>query len=130
VDLKSVFANQLFDTAMATDRVPLAIFNMQSFMPDPKEMMELAFASRPEAMLNLARYAKPEVDQLIDEASAETSWASRYRLYQQIEEIIVADAPFVFLGHQNLFSLSQPRLKGPLIETSWPFRLDRVWLDQ
>jgi hypothetical protein len=51
-------------------------------------------------------------------------------LYQKIEEIIVHDAPFVFLGHHNFFSLTQPRLKGPLIDTSWPFRLDRVWLDR
>ena len=52
----------------------------------------------------------------------------RYALYQQAEELIVRDAPWVFLGHPNLFALRQPRLKGPLLDAG--YRFDRVWIEQ
>ena len=55
---------------------------------------------------------------------------TRYALYQQAEEIIVRDAPFIFLGYPKFFALKQPWVKGRLIEPLWPFRLDRIWKEQ
>ncbi len=80
--------------------------------------------------MNMAHYANPEVDRLMDAAAAEISIETRYHLYQKIEEIVGHETPDVVLGHQNFYSLCQPWLKGPLMETIWPFRLDRVWLDR
>lgn len=56
--------------------------------------------------------------------------SKRYVLYQQAEELIVRDAPWVFLGHRNFFALRQPWLKGPIMDALSGYRFDRLWIEQ
>jgi peptide/nickel transport system substrate-binding protein len=50
---------------------------------------------------NVAFYENPEVDKLLVEAVRVSDMEERKKLYQQAEEIIVEDAPWVFLGYQK-----------------------------
>jgi len=50
---------------------------------------------------NTAWYQNPEVDRLLKEAQTISDQEQRKALYQQAEQLIVDDAPWVFLGYQK-----------------------------
>ncbi|HRI16508.1 MAG TPA: hypothetical protein PLX89_26240 [Verrucomicrobiota bacterium] len=101
-------------------------------IPDPVDMLGALFDGRVvtnAATMNLAFDNNPEVTRLLDHAASEINLPQRYAWYQQAEELIVRDAPWAFLGHQSIYALRQPWLKGPLLEPLWCYRFDRVWIE-
>jgi ABC-type transport system substrate-binding protein len=80
---------------------------------------------------NTAFYSEPEVQRMFRTAAAETDEARRLALYQQIEQRIVDDAPWIFICHGNLEMVRQPWLQGARILPSWPpVRLENAWIDR
>jgi peptide/nickel transport system substrate-binding protein len=63
--------------------------------------------------LNYARFASPELDQLIDSADACRDRFEQRRLYGLVQERIVAEAPWVLLWHADNVVVSGPRA-GPV----------------
>ena len=111
----------------------MALGGWVSSLPDPKELLGIEFDGRTitnTPTSNYAFYNNTKVNQLLDEAATNVILSTRYALYQRAEEIIVGDAPFIFLGYPKLFALKQPWIKGQLIEPLWMFRLDRVWMER
>ncbi len=80
--------------------------------PDPENFLAPLFLSTNfGAGGNRTRYSNPEVDGLIRQGEAATTEAERDRSYAQAEEIIVHDAPWVFLWHRTDYFVRQPRVK-------------------
>lgn len=78
--------------------------------PDPENFLDILFYS--ESSNNSTQYSNPEVDQLLLQARTETDQAKRYQLYQQAEEIIVDEAPWIPLWHSGeQYVLVKPRVK-------------------
>ena len=78
--------------------------------PDPENFLDILFYS--ESSNNNTKYSNPEVDQLLLQARTETDQAKRYQLYQQAEEIIVDEAPWIPLWHSGeQYVLVKPRVK-------------------
>ena len=78
--------------------------------PDPENFLDILFYS--ESSNNNTQYSNPEVDQLLLQARTETDQAKRYQLYQQAEEIIVDEAPWIPLWHSGeQYVLVKPRVK-------------------
>jgi peptide/nickel transport system substrate-binding protein len=130
VELKSVAAPELIEVAQTRGRAQLCLISYPSF-PDPRDIIGVMLDGRTltnAGSFNLAFYNNPEVNRLIDEAATCASRSQRYRLFQQAERIIVGDAPWIFLGHRNLFALRQPWLKGPILEPCGFYRIDRAWI--
>ncbi|HRY52152.1 MAG TPA: ABC transporter substrate-binding protein [Candidatus Paceibacterota bacterium] len=130
VELKEVTPAEMGMALSVRGKVPMALFGFITSVPDPKDLLVSLFDGRSLSnsySYNFAFYANPKVDRLLDEAAAELRMPTRYALFQQAEEIIVRDAPFIFLGYPKFFALKQPWIKGRLIEPLWPFRLDRIW---
>jgi peptide/nickel transport system substrate-binding protein/oligopeptide transport system substrate-binding protein len=133
VELKEVTSSELNSAIMIRGKVPMALTGWISIMPDPKDLLSSLFDGRTitnTPTTDYAFYNNPEVNRLLDEAATNVILSARYALYQRAEEIIVRDAPFVFLGYPKVFALKQPWIKGRLIEPLWPFRLDRVWIER
>lgn len=65
--------------------------------PDPQNFIDLLFHSR--SLNNETRYSNPEVDRLIEAARTEREEKTRFSLYQQAEQIIVTEAPWIPLWH-------------------------------
>jgi ABC-type transport system substrate-binding protein len=61
--------------------------------PDPHNFLDVLF--RCDSFQNHTHYCNPEVDKLLDEASAETDPAAREQLYRQVEQMIVDEAPII-----------------------------------
>jgi peptide/nickel transport system substrate-binding protein len=69
--------------------------------PDPWTIMPFTYHSAAIGQgVNLARYARPEVDRLLDAADTALDPRARLALYAQAQRLIVADQPMI-----NLFAL-------------------------
>lgn len=78
--------------------------------PDPQNFLDIKFHS--DSSNNESGYSSAEVDALLDEARAEPDDAARMSLYQQAEEIIVDEAPWVPLYHGKSSYLVKPYVTG------------------
>jgi oligopeptide transport system substrate-binding protein len=78
--------------------------------PDPEDFLDILFHS--ESDLNRMQYSNPEVDRLLEDARIEIDPQRREKLYQQAEEAILADAPWVPLWHSVDYVLTKPYVKG------------------
>jgi len=96
--------------------------------PDPEDFLDILFHSQ--SGLNHVRYANPQVDELLEEARVETDTARRMQLYEQAEEIIVADAPWVLLWHDVDYVLTKPYVKGAVHAASIYPWLSNVHIEQ
>ena len=67
--------------------------------PDPENFLDLLFYS--DSANNQTRYSNPMVDELLLKARTETDTDVRYGIYQEVEEMIVADAPWIPLWHSG-----------------------------
>ncbi|MEX0800357.1 MAG: peptide ABC transporter substrate-binding protein [Dehalococcoidia bacterium] len=92
---------QMFDLGWIADYV------------DPQNFLDIKFHS--ESANNETNYASDEVDALLEEARTEQDEAARLELYQQAEEMIVNDAPWVPLYHGKSNALVKPYVQDYLI---------------
>ncbi|MFZ2956138.1 MAG: peptide ABC transporter substrate-binding protein [Candidatus Ozemobacteraceae bacterium] len=79
---------------------------------------------------NFAHYSNPKVDELVDRARFEIDPKERIPLYQRAEQMIVEEAPWVFIYHYTLHILPQANVRGlRLTPMGAPFILYRqIWL--
>ena len=78
--------------------------------PDPENFADVLFHTG--AQQNLGNYSNPALDALLDQARVEQDVSKRVQLYQQAEQIIVQDAPALFLSHGVTYTLVKPYVKG------------------
>ncbi len=83
--------------------------------PDPENFLDVLFHTGSEQ--NLGKYSNPEVDRLLEAARVERDVTKRLRLYQQIEQMIVDDAPVIFTEHSLSHLLVKPYIKGYVLTT-------------
>jgi len=81
--------------------------------PDPENFLfPLFHSSNFGAAGNRTRYSNPAVDSFIEKAQYTLNREERNLLYEKAEEMIVADAPWVFLWHRTDFTVRQPWVKN------------------
>lgn len=78
--------------------------------PDAEDFLDVLFYSDSEQ--NHSRYSNPEVDRLLEEARSEPDHEARMKLYQQAEEIIVTEAPWIPIYHGTTYLLVKPYVEG------------------
>jgi peptide/nickel transport system substrate-binding protein len=81
---------------------------------DP-DMLRLVFHSTkiPSAGgFNRVRYRNPDVDRLIDAASAATADADRKRLYGEVQQAVARDVPYIPLWYKKNIAVFQPDIHG------------------
>jgi ABC-type transport system substrate-binding protein len=132
LELNGVTQPVLDEATSHRGRVALALNGWNVSLPDPKDCLGTQFDGRlieDISLLNTSFYNNPEVNRLLDEASASTDLATRFARYRTVERLVLADAPYAFLYHRQLFVLRQPWVKGPLLDPLWWVRFDRVFLN-
>ena len=78
--------------------------------PDPENFLDILFYS--ESSNNHTNYNSPDVDSLLESARTETDQAIRYQLYNEAEQIIMEDAPWVPLWYSGeRYLLIKPYVK-------------------
>ncbi|PKB72363.1 MAG: hypothetical protein BZY87_00820 [SAR202 cluster bacterium Io17-Chloro-G6] len=86
--------------------------------PDPENFLDILFYS--DSSNNHTNYSNPEVDALLEEARVETDETLRFDLYNQVEQMILDDAPWIPLWYSGeRYLLVKPNvhdyLQTPLI---------------
>ena len=82
--------------------------------PDPQNFLDILFHSHSQG--NNTNYNSPEVDALLEQARVERDPGSRVELYQQIEQMILEDAPWVLLWNdEDWYFLVKPNVKDYLL---------------
>ena len=82
--------------------------------PDPQNFLDILFHSESEN--NHTNYSNPEVDALLEQARVEPDQDTRYQLYNRIETMILADAPWVPTWNRGEgHALIKPNVKGYLL---------------
>lgn len=97
---------------------------------DPDNFLYTLLASAQiEAGTNAARYSNPHVDMLLGRAQQVADETLRERLYRQAQELIVADAPWVFLNHRLETAAHHPSVKNLMVQPTGGAYLARVYKD-
>jgi oligopeptide transport system substrate-binding protein len=78
--------------------------------PDPENFLDVLFHS--EKSENHMGYSNPEVDELLEKARTEQDLEERLKLYQEVEQILINDAPWVPLFYEVEYWLTKPYVKG------------------
>lgn len=91
-----------------------ALFFRGSWMGDyaDAENYLAVFYSKNPAPPNYTRYANPAFDRLYEQALQENDDSLRYLLYQEMDRMIIADAPVVPLFYDQVIHLVQPGVEG------------------
>ena len=83
---------------------------------------------------NDAHYANPEFDRLLQQAGKEFDRGRRLKLYEEAQDVLIEDAPAIFLGHVVRNVLIKPYVRGgthtALDTIPFQFFLDRVYINR
>ena len=79
--------------------------------PDTENFLSVFYSKNP-APPNYTRYHNPAFDQLYEKAVAEKQDTIRYKLYQQMDQLLINDAPVVPLWYDRAIHLVQPNVKN------------------
>jgi peptide/nickel transport system substrate-binding protein len=78
-------------------------------------------AQVPPVGFNRGHYRNPEVDRLLDEASASSDEPRRLELFQESQRLIARDVPYISLWNKTNFVVAQPSLEGVHVSTLGDF---------
>jgi peptide/nickel transport system substrate-binding protein len=111
IDVRSQELATLFDDVV---KGRAQLYTLQFVgVTDPDILRRVFHSSQmPDAGFNRARYRNPQVDQLIDAASAALDETERRRLYQEAQRIIAVDAPIISLWTKTNVAVAQAGLDG------------------
>ena len=80
---------------------------------------------------NAVRYSSPKADDLIAQGVATTDQTKRKQIYQQLQQLLLDDVPWVNLYIANQFEAMKTYVKGYThIPTGTNYTLKDVWLDK
>jgi oligopeptide transport system substrate-binding protein len=77
---------------------------------DPQNFLDILFHTG--STQNWAAYSNPDVDKLLDQAGLEKDTATRFKLYQQAEQMVLEENPVVPLEYERQYWLTKPYVKG------------------
>jgi peptide/nickel transport system substrate-binding protein len=87
-------------------------------LADP-DILRRVFHSKqtPPAGFNRGRYSNPQVDALLDEATASTDEARRLEAFKEVQRLLYVDVPYISLWNKTNFVIGQNSLDGLRVST-------------
>ncbi|HYF79147.1 MAG TPA: ABC transporter substrate-binding protein [Symbiobacteriaceae bacterium] len=96
---------------------------------DPDNFLQPLFNSRSTMDSgNRGLYKNPEVDQLLDEGQRTISPVRRRAVYRRLQEVLIEDAPWIFLCQTDECVAAQPWVKGERAHMLGIRRFKDIWL--
>ena len=84
---------------------------------DPENFMALFYSkNKTPAGPNYTHYSNPKADSLYDLAMKLTDFPTRAKLYNEMQEIVMQDAPWILLLYNQIVYLKNKRLKGMYLD--------------
>lgn len=111
VRIRQMDSRSLFDQlGRARDRFQVVWLGWIADYADPQNFIDVLFHGK--STENHWQYVNPEVDRLVERARGERDHATRMRLYQEAETLVLKDAPIVPLWHSKRYVLVKPYVQG------------------
>jgi oligopeptide transport system substrate-binding protein len=95
---------------MAKSQVPFFRGSWIADYPDAENYLSVFYSKNP-APPNYTRFANPDFDRLYEKAIMETNDSERNKLYQDMDRIIIQDAPVVPLWYDEVIRLVDNKVK-------------------
>ncbi len=124
--LKPLAWGPLLDAIRQPHNAELSYLAWEADFPDPENFLEVLFSRRQWRSNNDAFFYDPDVDRLMAEAAPIADLKRRFELYQQAQQIIINQAPWVFLYHPVSYVIRQPWVHDYVINPMRPSRLEKV----
>lgn len=81
-------------------------------------------------VFNFTGYSNPEFDALVDSARTTSDFEARYELYEQANQMLVDDAPYVYFYNRFFNRAYQPYVRGYVLRADNTNLFHTTWLDQ
>ena len=85
---------------------------------------------RSDQVFNFTGYNNPEFDELVDAGRAISDFDERYQIYEQADEVLVDDAPYIYMYNKEEIRAYAPYVKGFVVRPDQTNYFKGVWLDQ
>ncbi len=79
---------------------------------------------------NAAFYNNPKFDSLVDDARRELDREKRQKIYDQLSQILVEDAPWAFVESYRLLNATHGYVRGYRPHPTWARDYKSIWLDR
>jgi peptide/nickel transport system substrate-binding protein len=130
VDIVTEEFATFLDRIETPHKAPLGWVGWFQDYPDPSDFIDplLSCATAVQGGANASLYCNKDVDTLAAQARGETDSAKRLQMYQQVQTMIMAEAPWVPVRHQVWFTLVSTRVNNFQIHPVWQYDLRNVTL--
>jgi ABC-type transport system substrate-binding protein len=128
VRIKAIAWGPFLEAVRTPNLVPFFSLGWEADFPDPSNFLEVLLHSRAIGTNNNTNYRNPEVDALLDTAAHSLDAGARLAALRRAEELVVADAPWVFLYHPVSYAIVSARVRDFVLHPLRPPRLEHVWL--
>ena len=81
-------------------------------------------------IFNFTGYSNPELDALLDQGRTELDPEARKAIYEQVQQILIDDLPYIFLFTTAPVNAWQPYVKGYEVRPDSVIVFKDVWLDK
>jgi oligopeptide transport system substrate-binding protein len=128
ITVENLEPDKMFEVVSAGNHGQLISSGWCADYPDPENFADALFHTDSE--MNTDNYSNPNLDRILEQARVEPDVSKRIGMYQQAEQIIVDDAPAIFLTHSISYILVKPYVKGYILSpvSTFPgFRF--LWMD-
>jgi len=98
------------DALFKADGVNLAFYGWTGDNGDPDNFLSLLESKEIESTLNSAKYSNPQVDNLLVQARQNLDANQRMVTYQQLQQIVEQEAPWVCISHGKTLSACGPNV--------------------
>jgi len=100
------------DALFKADGVNIAFYGWTGDNGDPDNFLSLLDSSQIDASLNAAKYTNKQVDALLKQGVVEQDMTKRVEIYKQMQKVVEADAPWVFISHSKTLAAYRPAVKN------------------
>ena len=128
VHLKAVAFAPFLEAIRQPATVPLFFSGWEADFPDPANFLDVLLSRRQWGGNNDAFFSDPRVDALLSQAAPLGDLDQRYAIYRAAEQMVIADAPWVFLYYPITYEIRQSWVHGYVLNPMRPSRLEKVWL--
>lgn len=132
MELKNVDWGAHLDS-VENNQVPFFRMGWVVDYPDPDNFLYVLLCSDnigPKG--NYTRFSNPKFDELVKAARVETDPEKRLKLYQEAEQIVVEEAPWVFIYHYTTHQVLQNYVKGYKLPSfgAYSAKYTDVWMEK
>jgi oligopeptide transport system substrate-binding protein len=113
-------------------KLPMFRLSWSSRIPDPDDALWHLLHSKSQIVSNFMFYHNPHVDALLEQARQALDLTQRIALYREVEQLVMADAPWITQHYHVFQHLYQPYVKGMEVSLlgDWAVLMKKIWFEK